>query len=184
MPGKTQSMCCITRFILLTGPFSAGPSWNPLTRVISLFNRAASSLSQRYWFSFLVWHTTITSLLKKLPVHCHDFNSNDCACQCVIVYSNVYITCSRVKVSTETVMAWTADAAMEPGCITQGGYGSEGESVEMDKLSSPTLQGLSVLCSTSKSWQKNLMNGLTRSLTVGNKARSQGLYQKLREMEK
>ena len=35
--------------------FSCRTQGSPLTRVISLFTRAASSLSQGHWFSFLVW---------------------------------------------------------------------------------------------------------------------------------
>lgn len=54
--GKTLSLCCTSlKGDPISGIFKWKTRFNLLTRVISLFIRATSLLSQGHWFSFLVW---------------------------------------------------------------------------------------------------------------------------------
>lgn len=146
----------------LTGPFNARPNathWRE-----SFHCSTEQDVHSVRSIDFHSWcdSVTITSLLQKSPVP-------------ELLTCYIYVCmCARAQVS-EWVRTWLCVLAYvhnceqrvgdtelqsycwEHGCITQGCYGTVCESAgrQIDLLSQ-TLQGQSVLCSTSMAWQKKI----------------------------
>lgn len=153
----------------------------PTHRVISLFNRAASSLSQGHWFSFLVWQCNnhkfaqeVTSPLSWLPV----YSVYARVPLSVNVYLNVHPTGSREKQRTKkkSESRELQSYCSEHGCITEGGYGTGCESAETDRPIEPDSPGAECIVQHIPGLTENLMKSWhwQDPQTVGSKPKAIG----------